>query len=226
MICEPTCVWRPTISRPGRSRIRRHELARVVDRDAELVGLETGRDVGMAAGVDVGVDAHRDARPRLAVAARCASMRSSSPSDSALIVLTPSSIAWASSAVRLGDAGEDDLRRDEAGAQRDVDLAAGIGVDAAAQAAQQPDDRQRRVGLERVVDRVRIRRRTPRPPRGSATRSWTAVDVEGRAVGGRELGERDAVAGQVALLSGKSYTMKRNCTVSRRRARRGDAADL
>ena len=71
----------------------------------------------------------------------------------------------------LADAGEDDLRRNESGAQRDVDLAAGVRVGAAAQAAQQPRDRQRRVRLERVVHRVRIRRRTPRRSRGSAPRS-------------------------------------------------------
>jgi len=36
----------------------------------------------------------------------------------------------------LADAGEDDLRRGEPGAQRDVDLAAGVGIGAAAEAAQ------------------------------------------------------------------------------------------
>ena len=54
--------------------------------------------------------------------------------------------------VRLADAGEDDLRRREAGAQRDVDLADRVRVGGRAEAAQQPRDRQRRVGLERVVE--------------------------------------------------------------------------
>ena len=88
--------------------------------------------------------------------------------------------------VRLADAGEDDLRRDEAGAQRDVDLAAGVGVGAAAEAAQQARDRQRRVGLERVVQRVRVRRE--RLVDGAVARGdgRGAVDVERRAVGGGE----------------------------------------
>ena len=60
----------------------------------------------------------------------------------------------------LADAGEHDLLGDEAGAQGDVDLAAGVRVRAGAKAAQQPRDRERRVGLQRVVQRVRICRGT------------------------------------------------------------------
>ena len=58
---------------------------------------------------------------------------------------------------RLADAGEDDVRRREARALRDRDLAAGVRIGAAAERAQQAYDRQRRVRLQRVMDRVRVR---------------------------------------------------------------------
>ena len=54
--------------------------------------------------------------------------------------------------VGLADAGEDDLRGREAGAQRDLDLADRVGVGGGAEAAQQAGDAERRVGLERVVE--------------------------------------------------------------------------
>src|SRR6185436_11228358 len=55
---------------------------------------------------------------------------------------------------RLADTGEDDLRWREAGPQRDLNLAAGVGVGVAAEPAQQARDSQRRVRLQRVVNRV------------------------------------------------------------------------
>ena len=111
----------------------------------------------MAPRVDVGVDAERDARAGLPLAERCRSIRSSSPSDSALIVLHAEVDRLRQLGAGLADAGEDDLSRDEAGAQRDVDLPARVRVGAAAESAQQPGDRQRGVRLERVVQRVRMR---------------------------------------------------------------------
>ena len=107
--------------------------------------------------------------------------------------------------VRLADAGEDDLRRDEAGAQRDVDLAAGIRVDLAAQAAQQAHDRQRRVGLERVVHRVRVRREGLVRGAVAGGDRRGAVDVERRAVGGGDVGERYAVADEGSLLARETH---------------------
>ena len=104
-------------------------------------------------------------------AAAIASMRSISPSDSALMLRSPRPMARSSSASRLADAGEDDLRRREAGAQRDVDLADRVRVGGCAEAAQQARDPQRRVGLERVVERgADSRGRRPRP-HGSGRRS-------------------------------------------------------
>ena len=90
----------------------------------------------MAARVDVRVDADRDARARLRARARrvdaleLAFRLGVDRLDAEVDRLRQLGL-------RLADAGEDDLRRDEPGAQRDVDLAAGVGIDLAAQAAQQ-----------------------------------------------------------------------------------------
>ena len=63
----------------------------------------------MAARVDVGVDPQRDARARLPLARASASIRSSSPSDSALIGLDAEIDRLRQLGARLADAGEDDL---------------------------------------------------------------------------------------------------------------------
>ena len=84
---------------------------------------------GMAAGVDVGVDADGDARARLPGA------RDGVDALELALRLGVDRLDAEVDRLRqlgrgLADAGEDDLRRDEAGAQRDVDLAAGIRVGA------------------------------------------------------------------------------------------------
>ena len=94
---------------------------------------------------------------------------------------------------RLADAGEDDLWRDEPGAQRDVDLTTRVRIGVAAERPQEPHDRERRVGLQRVMNRVRIGGEglVDGPVPGRYCRA--AVDVEGRAVSGCEIDERDAI---------------------------------
>ena len=123
--------------------------------DAELVGLQACRDVRVAPRVDVGVHADGDPRAGLALARQRVD-----PLDLAgrLHVDRPDAELDRLRQLggRLADAGEDDLRRDEPGAQRDVDLTAGVRIGVAAQRPQQPHDRERRVGLQRVMDRVRI----------------------------------------------------------------------
>ena len=96
--------------------------------------------------------------------------------------------------LRLADAGEHDLGRNETGAQRDVDLAARVCVDLAAEAPQEPHDRQRRVRLERVVHcmRIGIERIVHRTIARGDRRS--TVDVEWRAVRCSGIGKRHAVA--------------------------------
>ena len=56
----------------------------------------------------------------------------------------------------LADAREDDVVGREAGAARDGDLAAGVGVDARARPPQDLQQPARRIGLQRVVDAMRV----------------------------------------------------------------------
>ena len=130
-----------------------------------------------------------------------ASSRASSPADSTLIALTPSATARFQLLGRLADAGEDDLRRREAGLARDLDFPDRVGVDRAAELAQQPRDRQRRVRLERVVQRVRIAAERPVDRLVALAERRGAVDVERRAFGGRDGGQRHAVADQRVAVS-------------------------
>ena len=107
--------------------------------------------------------------------------------------------------VCLADAGEDDLGRDEAGAQRDVDLAAGIRVDLAPQGTKEAHDGERRVGLEGVVQRVRVRREGLVRGAVAGGDRRGAVDVERRAVGGGGISERYAVAHEGSLLARETH---------------------
>src|SRR4029079_1903241 len=56
----------------------------------------------------------------------------------------------------LADPGEDDLHWNEAGAQREVDLAPRVRVRVAAQPPQEPRDGERRVGFQRVMNSMRV----------------------------------------------------------------------
>ncbi len=84
---------------------------------------------------------------------------------------------------RLPDPREDDVARREPAAQGDVDLAHRIGVDAAAERAHQPDQGQRGVGLERVVDGVRAHAEGGIEPLVGVADGAGAVDVARRAEG-------------------------------------------
>ena len=57
---------------------------------------------------------------------------------------------------RFADAGKDDVRGLKAGLSRELDLPNGIGVGRAAEIAHQARDRERGVGLQRVMQRVRV----------------------------------------------------------------------
>ena len=88
---------------------------------------------------------------------------------------------------RLADAGEDDVSGGEAAAQRHVDLAHRVGVDAAAERAHQPHDGQRGVGLQRVVDGMRARAEGGIEALVGVADGAGAVDVARRADGRRHL---------------------------------------
>ncbi len=114
-----------------------------------------------------------------------ASMRSASPSDSMLMAFTPRRHGAVEFVARLADAREHDLRRLEPRPQRRLDLAARVRVGAGAQFPEEAQDGQRRVRLQRVVDRVRValERRVER--RVGVADEGGAVDVDRRPGGAR-----------------------------------------
>src|SRR5262249_41249226 len=121
----------------------------VADRDAELVDLQAGRDVRMRLRVHVGVDADRDPRAYVPLARQLIDapdlpFRFDIDRADAEIDRVDEL------GIRLADAREDNLRRDEAGAHRDVDLAGRVRIGMAAEAPEQARDRERRVRLERI----------------------------------------------------------------------------
>ena len=173
-------------------------LAGVGDGHAELVALQAGRDVRMALRVDVRVDAHGDAG--LDAAGRGDGVDPLDlPFRLGIDAAQPEADGALELRIRLADAGEDDLRRREAGAQRDVDLADRVRVGGRAEAAQQARDAQRRVGLERVMQSVRISAEGLLHFAVAGGDRAGVVDVERSAEACGELCERQAVAVDRAL---------------------------
>ena len=109
VICEPTWTWTATSFSDGRVVSVCEQLARVVERHAELVDLEAGRNVRMALGVDVRVDADRDARRRVPAARPIASSARQLAGRFDVDRLQPSGTARLELGHRLADAGEDDV---------------------------------------------------------------------------------------------------------------------
>jgi hypothetical protein len=171
------------------------DRTRLLQRHAELVRLQAGGNIRMTLRVDIGIDPYRDPRDTLLRACdggnaieftrRFGVDRADALRDRVLQLLA-----------RLAHAREHDVARRKPRSLRDLDLAAGVRVGAAAERTQQPYDRQRRIRFERVMDRVRIRReRFVDRAIGFADRA-RAVDVGRRA---RVLDDRlnaDAVAGK------------------------------
>ena len=126
-----------------------------------------------------------------------ASTRSSSPADSTLIALRPERHGAGQLGVGLADAREHDVGRREARLAREVDLPDRIRVRSGAQLAQQPRERERRVGLERVVHAVGILAEARDDVAVALAEERRAVDVERRAFGGGDRRQRDAVADEL-----------------------------
>ena len=128
-------------------------------RHAELVGLESGRDVRMAPRVDVGVDAerHRATVRRMALGERIETIELARrlDVDRGKVRARPRD---SSSSARLADAGEDDLRSGRMpAAQRHLDFADRVGVGAGCRGRfSSRAIAERGVRLERVVDCVRV----------------------------------------------------------------------
>ena len=157
----------------------------------------------MALRVDVGVDAERHAHARFA-RDRQRIDALELPFRLHIDRLHPEIDRLHELRVRLAHTGKDNLGRDESGTQRDIDLATRIRVGAGPQPPQQPRDRQCRVRLQGVVQRVGVRpeRLVDRPVPGSD--DVCAVDVERRAFARRYPGKRHAIAGERAIWSMKA----------------------
>ena len=187
VICDSDVDVHADRLEPLLARVLAIDLARLLEGHAELVGLETRRNVRVALRVDVGIHAERDARRRalgpgargdaIELARRLGVDGFQAERDRAIELLAG-----------LADAGEDDLVGDQAGAQRDLDLAARVGVGRRAEPAQQAHQRQRRVGLERVVDGVRVARERLVETLVGLADGVRVVNVDRRADVGRRCG--------------------------------------
>ena len=195
VICEPMCTCTPTGCSPRRAGNLAEQRRRFVDGDAELVGLESGGNVGMAPGVDVGVDAQRDARHGALRDRARWSMRSSSPGDSTLMASSPSATARSISAALLPtpvntiSSGRKPHRMATSTSPSELASAA------LPSAAHQPNDAERRIGLQRVVNGMRaVAERVVQAAVGGAD-AVGVVDVDGRADGGGDRPRVQCVAG-------------------------------
>ena len=136
------------------------QLPRLIHWNAELVDLQTGRDVRVSPRVDVGVDADGHA-------GRTAGLRGDGlhARELARRLDVDGFESERHRALELGGrlphAGEHDLGGGKARAPGDLDFPDRVGIDRAPELPQQLDEGERRVGLERVVQRVGIRAKRP-----------------------------------------------------------------
>ncbi len=153
-------------SRPPR--LRPAQGRRLVQGHAELASLEAGRDVRMRARIDVRVHPQGHAR---AGALGTGDRRDAAELTRRFRVdgLQAEGHGAFQFLRRLAHAGEDDLLRDEPGAQGHLDLASRVGVGTGPEAPDQAGHRQGGVGLQGVMNRVGHVR--ARPPRGRRTAS-------------------------------------------------------
>ena len=210
----------------GRERRPRLHLAeqrrRRLDRHAELVRLEAGRDVRMAPGVDVGVDAQGDPGDDAAVGGE-----PGQPVQLPGRLDVDGQQAERDGAVEfveaLADAGEDDLGGREPAAQGDLDLPHRVGVGGAAEAAHEARDGKRRIGLERVMDGVRrVAEGVVERPVGP-TDDIGVVDVGGRAGGGGNRFEQGGIGGGGGRRGSVSGHRLRDHNAKGRPGRRGES---
>src|SRR3954468_13145640 len=129
------------------------KIAHRVGGHAELIRLQSGRDVRVAASVDIRIDPNSDAHARATFAGQAI--------DSIQLSFRFGIDRLDAQIDRLrefrgslADAGEHNLLGDETSAKRDVDLAARVRIRARAKRSEQARNSQRRVRLQRIVDRV------------------------------------------------------------------------
>jgi hypothetical protein len=161
----------------------------------------TGGDVGVRLGVDVGVDPQRDARraPRRDGHGGDAIELARGFGVDRADVLRHRELELVA---RLADTREHDVGGAEAGAERDANLAAGVGVGAAAELAQQAQQRQRGVGFQRVVNGVRVVGERAIDSRIRVANRLRAVDEHRRTDIVRDGSQRHPVAGETVFSLG------------------------
>ena len=134
---------------------RREQRAHIVDRYPELVDLEAGGNVRMALRVDVRVDAQRHARhksqPRRDRFDAC-----QLPHRFDVDRLETERYGAFELGGRFADAREDDVSGGKSGFAGQLDFPNRVGVGGAAELAQRPRETERGVGLECVMEPVRI----------------------------------------------------------------------
>jgi hypothetical protein len=179
------------------------QRSRLLEAHAKLVDVKAGGDVRMRTGVDVGVDAHGHARAHSVCPGGAIDPLelSSGFGVDRLQTKLHGSIDLVG---RLPHAGKDDIRRIETGPHGEIDLADGVRVDGTSELAQQPDDGERRIRFQRVMNPMWMarERRVQRLVR-TADRLGT-VDVERRPVRPRDVLERHSVAHQRGSIAKKS----------------------
>ena len=126
----------PTGWSPGCALILRYRLLAISSGHAELVDVETGRDMRMGAGVDIGIHAHRDSGTdtsclrgpidSLQLSRRFGVDRLEVELNGAFDLIR-----------RLADTAEHDVGGIETGAHRELDLTDRIGIDRASQLPQE-----------------------------------------------------------------------------------------
>ncbi len=162
-----------------------HQLACRISRHTELVDLETGRDMGMALRVDVRVDADGDADW---TADPCGDRLDTIQLSGRFDVdrLQPERNGAFELCGRLADAGEDNVGGSKTRSPRDVDLPNRIGIHAAAEITQCLDDAEGRIGLERIVEPVRVIGEREVELVIPIADGGGAVNVDGRTFGARD----------------------------------------
>jgi hypothetical protein len=169
------------------------DVAHGIGGHTELVRLQPGRDMRVTARIDVGID------PQCHADAGAAFVRESIDAIQLpfrLGVDRPDAEIDRLRQLRrrLADPGEHNLIGNEPGTQRDIDLAARIRIGTGAQRAQQPRHAQRRVGLERVMERMWISaERLVDGAIACGNRSRT-VDIQRGTFSGREIRQRHTFA--------------------------------
>ena len=174
----------------------REQLARGVERHAELVDLEARGNVGVAFRVDVRVDSDRDARRAAGpLGDRLDARQLSSRFD--VDRLQPERDAALELGCRLADAGEHDFRRLEPGFARHLDFPDRVGVGRAAQAAQQAREGERGVRFQGIVQRVRIGAERRVDADVARSKRGGAIHIEGRAFGKGDCRQWNAVTDEL-----------------------------